>query len=79
LVTSKMTISPNPASNLVTVTTDYMLPIQSITIFDLNGRKVLTPRFNQNSFEVLPLPAGTYIVLIEDIQGHQAVQKLIKK
>lgn len=79
VVTSKMTISPNPASNLVIVTTDYMLPIQNITIFDLNGRKVLTPSLNQNSFEVQSLPVGTYIVLIEDIQGHQAVQKLIKK
>jgi hypothetical protein len=63
-------ITPNPAENMVTILGGQ---VQSITVVDLNGKRVLQ-NSNARTIDVSVLPAGIYQVLVN---GY-TVQKLVK-
>ena len=62
-------IMPNPAGGQVQVISSYRL--EKVTVFDLNGRKVLEQESDGivTSFDVRDLPSGTYIVAVHTLQG----------
>lgn len=70
----QVVVYPNPIQDMVYVSSEY--EIQQITVFDLNGRKVLNTDSNELSTQ--SLHAGMYFMLIETSFG--VVQKpIIKK
>ena len=74
---SKFSVFPNPATDIISITNNDAIAINSITITDLNGRIVK----NTNSAEqinISDLSAGVYMMNIASEQG-TAVKKIIKK
>lgn len=72
-------VAPNPVGNEVVLTTREENPMQSIRIFDINGRLVRSyDNINYHYFFMNrgDMPSGTYIVNIQFDQG-QTSQKLI--
>jgi hypothetical protein len=65
---------PNPSTNVILLKTDKK--IQSITIYNVLGKKVLTTI--QKEINILTLPTGTYFVQVET-SGGVWQGKLIKK
>lgn len=67
---------PNPADNLLNIRAATMG--QTVTILDLQGRRLLSQKVDQHSFtlDISHLPAGLYILQSTDRQ-HSYQQKLI--
>lgn len=78
-IISKVFISPNPASNSVSVNSRSEL-IHNVIIFDLNGRIVADQKQHQNSviIDVSDLKSGSYI-LKSYTQNSVFVFKLLKR
>ena len=75
---SNVRIWPNPTKNILYVESDN-IPIDYITIMDLNGRIIMKENVGDNSFVMNAscLPAGTY--LLETVcKGQVSVDKFVK-
>ena len=75
---SNVRIWPNPTNNILYVESDNV-PIDYITIMDLNGRILMKENVGDNSFVMNAscLPAGTY--LLETVcKGERSVVKFVK-
>ncbi|WP_372752714.1 choice-of-anchor J domain-containing protein [Mariniflexile sp.] len=72
---SSVTIYPNPVKNTLSIT-GY--DIQKITIFSINGKRILTQNTNTSSIDVSTLKSGMYFVNIVDDKGNSAVKKFVK-
>ena len=57
-------VFPNPANDYITVKSDYNLDDAIISLFDLNGRRVLNYKnsSNNNLIDVSKLSSGEYIL-----------------
>ena len=62
---------PNPASDMVTISTPAGTQIEEVTIFDIRGRKVMTLQFDdqQYSFNVADLETAVYLLQIKTDSG----------
>ena len=58
---AKITVSPNPASNNII----FSQKVQSVSIYDLNGRLIKSSIINGNSLSVSELSLGMYILQYE--------------
>jgi len=69
---SGLTVGPNPASDFTTIRTDVGYPIQSVMVYDMNGRLVrgITDILDHN-YELLTadLPAGLYSLRVQFEEG----------
>lgn len=71
-------ITPNPASDFVTIKTK--LTIDSVDIVDLNGRKVLNNlSLNNDKIDIRELSSGVYMLKINYKEGLSTTKKIIKK
>lgn len=70
---ARLTISPNPAKESVTVECD--IKDGTITLLDIRGRTLAAMPSSQSSIDLSGLPAGTYILRLTAPQG-SAVKKL---
>lgn len=71
-------ITPNPASDFVTIKTK--LTINSVDILDLNGRKVLNNLSLKNDkIDIRELSSGVYMLKINYKEGLSTTKKIIKK
>lgn len=66
---------PNPVNDVLNI--DTKEEILSVEIFALQGQKVMTSK--QNKINVSELPAGIYLVRIQDVNNNIATKKIIKK
>jgi photosystem II stability/assembly factor-like uncharacterized protein len=73
---TKLTIYPNPASDVVNVSIDNA-PATSVAVYSLTGQKVLQGATGQ--LNIASLSAGMYLIKAETADGKSASQKLIKK
>ena len=74
-IKKEILIYPNPADNVVYIETEK--PIQSIQVFDLNGKKLKT-EINNNQIKVDDLPNGILIFKLVMKNGQLFFQKLNK-
>lgn len=72
-----VTIAPNPSSDFVTITSK--LTINSVDIFDANGRKVNTPGISNGQIDIRNLAAGVYMLNLNFKEGFTTSKKIIKK
>ena len=66
---------PNPVNDILNIQTD--LDIQSVDFLNVNGQKVLTS--NQKQINVSLLPAGVYIVRVQDKSNNVVIKKVVVK
>ena len=72
---SKFVIYPNPATDLVQISSKYEL--KSVVIYSLLGQKILAA--DNNQINVSGLASGTYMIQVIDENNGTSTQKLIKK
>lgn len=71
-------IHPNPAKNTLFIEAPVDLTGKIATVFDLNGKKVLNTKLENNSLDVSHLGSGMYILRIEE-RGKTITRKFIKE
>jgi hypothetical protein len=75
----QFSVSPNPATNVLNITGN---DISAISVSDMLGRTVYTHSSNMAQkivVNISSLPAGIYLVIVTDINGHKSVQKVTKQ
>ncbi len=77
---SFFSIYPNPAKDVLNIKLKQASSeIAGINVYDLNGRSVLEPKLKENSINVQSLSAGTYIIVLKNLDGGKYSQKFIKE
>ena len=77
----QITVFPNPADDYITIKSDYNLEDAIISMFDLNGRRVLNYKNESDDgiINVSGLSAGEYILRIITSDQDIYSKKIIKK
>ncbi len=68
---------PNPAGNILYFN-DISSTTARVSIYDMHGRMVLTPRIAENSVDISSLPKGVYLIKLDD-NSKTRMQKLLKE
>ena len=80
--TTTITVSPNPAEDIVVISFTHQAQEIAVTIYDALGRKMLSrslaATLDKATLEVSELPRGLYYLRL-DIAGVRTTKKLIKK
>ena len=78
---SKLSIFPNPSTNVITISSTKNIQISEITITDFNGRIVKVNQFNNLpnvQVNIADLSKGIYLMKITSKEG-TITEKIIKK
>lgn len=73
-----MSIYPNPAEEILTIETKADIINKIATVFDINGRRVMSHKLNTNTLDVSALESGIYFLRLES-EGRSMKRKFIKK
>ncbi|PNQ75446.1 RNA-binding protein [Hanstruepera neustonica] len=73
-----LTIYPNPVKNTINFDSAVNLNGRIATVFDLNGKRVLNTKLEQNSLDVSNLNTGIYVIRLEN-EGRAINRKFIKE
>ena len=76
---SEFSVFPVPAKNILTIKSNLNLTFENAQVFDLNGKKVLESRIENETINVQSLTTGTYILLLNDSNGKPYSQKILKE
>jgi hypothetical protein len=79
--TDKLTVFPNPAEDMVTLTFASEINEGMVSVADMNGREVLKTTFTgtQQNIPVSGLKAGNYVISLSHEKGLLARKTFIKK
>ncbi len=80
-LSSKFSVYPNPANNVLNITSGDALQVNAVKITDINGREVLKTQFSNTDsaqINVSNLATGMYVVSITSTEG-VATKKFMKK
>ena len=77
----QISVFPNPASEFVVIKSDYNLQDAIISLFDLNGKRVLNFKNsnNNNLVDISMLSAGEYVLRIISSDGSIYSTKILKR
>lgn len=80
-LTQKISVYPNPVNDVLQIKTAGFVIRQNIRLVDLKGNILLRTFNNQThqQLNIAHLPAGSYILLIEDLTNKETGTKLILK
>ena len=73
---NNFTLFPNPSKTIVQIKSK--IPINSITLFDILGKAIVTQTQNTNEINVEQLPKGLYLLEVS-IQNQKYYGKFIKE
>ncbi|MEO8590714.1 MAG: T9SS type A sorting domain-containing protein [Flavobacteriales bacterium] len=76
LNTANVGVSPNPATDVLTVSGANWT---NATVLDLQGREVLKARIGAGKLEIATLPAGVYVVRLTDATGAKGMARFEKR
>jgi len=71
-------IYPNPVKDIINIDTPVDLTSRIATVFDINGKRILNKKLNDNTLDVSNLASGTYILRLESL-GKSISRKFIKE
>ncbi|MDI9257883.1 T9SS type A sorting domain-containing protein [Flavobacterium sedimenticola] len=71
-----ITISPNPAQNILTIKLEDT--IKEVTIYDLMGKTMAVNRVSNDAIDVSNLPKGMYLLRLNNENGKNLSTKFIK-
>jgi hypothetical protein len=77
---SKFSVSPNPANNVINITNADNMLVNGVTVTDLNGRTVKNVSFDNVAsaqINVADLASGMYILNVTSDKG-TATKKFVK-
>ena len=73
-----VSIYPNPVEDILTIKTSADVISKIATVFDINGRRVLSMKLKSNTIDVSSLTGGVYFLRLES-EGKIMKRKFIKK
>src|SRR5690606_41771838 len=73
-----LSIYPNPVKEVLTLNTSGEVVGKIATVFDLNGKKILNVKLNNNSLDVSSTAPGMYMLRVE-AQGKITTRKFLKE
>lgn len=73
-----LSIYPNPAENIINISSPVSLNGKIVTVFDINGKKVLNSKLETNTLDVSKLQTGFYILRLES-EGRVINRKFIRQ
>ena len=78
---NQLSVFPNPASDFITIKSDYNLKDSIISVFDINGRRVINYKntANNNMVDVSGLSNGEYILRVISSDGKIYSTKILKR
>ncbi len=76
---SKFVLSPNPASDLITLSNIDNLSVVKLSIISTDGKLVKNVTLTNNTFNVSELSNGMYILSIQTADGKKYAEQFIKK
>jgi hypothetical protein len=76
---SKFVLSPNPASDLITLSNLDNLSVVKLSIISTDGKLVKNVTLTNNTFSVSELSNGMYILSIQTADGKKYAEQFIKK
>ena len=74
----EITFYPVPVKSVLNISIKNNTKIQSVEIYDLNGRQVFNSNQNSNQIDISHLSSGTYLVSVKTSKGIHN-EKIIKK
>ena len=77
----KFNLYPNPATNVVNITSNENMVVQQVAVYDTTGKLISTQNFSEQAkiqLNVEHLASGTYLLHLQTAQGI-AVKKMVKK
>lgn len=81
VLSNQFNLYPNPANNMITITNEEHIIVKQIKIYDLAGKLISTPNFNDQAdiqLNIENLASGTYLLHLQTNEG-LAVKKMVKK
>ena len=78
---NQLSVFPNPASDFITIKAEYNLKDSIISVFDINGRRVINYKntANNNMVDVSSLSNGEYILRVISSDGKIYSTKVLKR
>lgn len=77
---NNFSVYPNPADDVLNIQLGSNVSgIVAAEVYDLNGRLVAQPALDGNAVSVKQLSAGTYLLVLNTVDGKRSAQKFIKK
>jgi hypothetical protein len=71
-------IYPNPVKDIINIETPVDLTNRIATVFDINGKRILNKKLNDNTLDVSNLASGAYVLRLESL-GKSISRKFIKE
>ncbi len=73
-----VSIYPNPVEDILTISTGADLTSRTATVFDINGKRVMSRALESNALDVSKLQSGVYFLSLDSV-GKSFKRKFIKK
>ncbi|MEO8589527.1 MAG: T9SS type A sorting domain-containing protein, partial [Flavobacteriales bacterium] len=64
-------VFPNPAEDLLNITTDADLSNSVVSVFDVAGQRVLTTTLRNGQLDISALNSGLYLLQVQGQNGTQ--------
>jgi len=76
---NRFKISPNPAKDFITITTENTKGMVTLEILTISGRSVMVKDMlaTKENIDIANLSSGLYIIKLKELHGNVSVQKLI--
>ncbi|TRW23021.1 T9SS type A sorting domain-containing protein [Flavobacterium zepuense] len=81
-INNQVLITPNPATDIVTITSNHVSHIERMDVYNTTGQQIKTytqPEFKSGALNVSQLQSGLYIIQIQYQDGASATKKLVKQ
>ncbi|RZJ30814.1 MAG: T9SS type A sorting domain-containing protein [Flavobacterium sp.] len=76
---SPFSLFPNPAKDFLNITGTANREVKHAEVFDMTGRLVFSSELTEQRIPVQKLTSGSYIILLEDVNGKRFSQKFLKQ
>jgi len=76
---SEFSIYPNPAKNVLNIKSNDSITMKNASVYDLNGKLILSSSIVNDSINVDSLSTGSYILILKDNNEKEYTQKFIKE
>lgn len=74
---AKVALFPNPANNTFSIQSNEA--VQSVIVYDVNGKQLAKFTNQKEALNIAALPAGLYFIEIQNAENQTFFEKLIKK
>lgn len=79
VLASSFRLYPNPTTSVLYLAIDNGQQLETVTIFDIAGRSIMSQKMNTNTLNLSSLNSGVYIFQVAFTNGSVSMQRFIKE